>query len=211
MIKLKSLLIALPVSLLTFVLVAAPVDAHGDEDHEQTNSQTTNDDSSHEAKKKRERIRKAEEHSRKKSEQLLKEAKKEQEKRQLVKEERKKRCENRKQALLARTERIANNAQKHQKRIEGVFVKAVDYQESANVNVPDFDALVATASAAQSASQDSVQALTNLKPTIDCTGENAATAVATFKAAVEQARNDLSTYKKNIKAILTALKAAKEQ
>ena len=101
-------------------------------------------------------------------------------------------------------------AQKHKSRIDDVYVKALAYQKDKDITVENLDTLVAAADSAKSKAQMSVDALTGLKPTIQCTSDTVATDVATFKAAAEQARTDLKTYRASVKAILTALKGAKE-
>lgn len=126
-------------------------------------------------------------------------------------EQRKKSCEARKTGLQRKVDNLNTNAAKHQKRIDDVFDRVVAYQKNKNVVIDNFDALVAAATAAQSKSQASVQALAGLKPSIDCNKDSVASDVATFKAAAAQARTDLSAYKNAVKDILKAAQNAKEQ
>jgi ribosomal protein L19E len=138
---------------------------------------------------------------------LLAEAKKEHKAK--TKEERQKTCEARKGKFEARAAAMVKNAEKHQLRIDTVLSKAVDYKTTKNLTVTDYDALLAAATAAQTTSQASVTALKNLQPTLDCTNESVASNIAAFKAATDQARNDLNAYKKSARALFTAIENAK--
>jgi hypothetical protein len=138
---------------------------------------------------------------------LLAEAKKEHKAK--TKEDRQKTCEGRKHGFETRAASMVKNAEKHQLRIDGVLSKAVDYKTTKNLAVADYDALLAAATTAQTTSQASVTALKNLQPTLDCTNESVASNIAAFKAATDQARNDLNAYKKSARALFTAIENAK--
>ncbi|MEK7153435.1 MAG: hypothetical protein AAB834_05785 [Patescibacteria group bacterium] len=125
-------------------------------------------------------------------------------------EARKKACEARKQGLQRKIGNLVKNAEKYQARIDEVFAKATTFYSENNLSVDGYDELVVRTTNAKAQAQASVQALKSLKPTIDCTSNTVATDVATFKAAAEQARKDLRSYKQAVKSILTDLRAAKD-
>jgi hypothetical protein len=120
-------------------------------------------------------------------------------------------CEARKNGIETRTSTLSDRAQESLARINGVFTKVVDYQKANNLTVTNFDALVVTATDAQTKATASVQALVALKGTVDCTDPTTVTTdIATFKAALDQARTDLKSYRTAVKNILTAVEQAKE-
>ena len=125
-------------------------------------------------------------------------------------EERKIACEPRKQGLQTKVDKLNANAAAHLTRIDGVFAKAKAYQSTKAIQLSNYDELVAAATAAQGKATASVQAPRNLKPSVDCNKDTVAADVATFKAAAEQARNDLKAYKQAVRAIVTALVATQE-
>ena len=73
----------------------------------------------------------------------------------------------------------------------------------------DGDALTETSCTAKATAAASQAALQAVTPTVDCGSTSVAQDVATFKAAAEQARTDLKTYKTAVKALVTALQAAR--
>jgi ribosomal protein L19E len=198
-------------ALLGLSVVAAPVYAHQGSDDQATSgtsgsgknatklvaAQTENEVENHAQ----------EDTAKAKGAELLTEAKKEHKAK--TKEDRQKTCENRKGKFEARASAMVKNAEKHQLRIDTVLSKAVDYKTTKNLTLADYDALLAAATAAQTTSQASVTALKNLQPTLDCTNESVASNIAAFKAATDQARNDLNAYKKSARALFTAIENAK--
>lgn len=234
--RIKSLVLALPICILLLGVIAVPVYARDGDSGSGSNSDSSSSDSSSEsndstsASSSDSATETETEHAtevetghtetrlRAKGQELLKEA---QDRKQQVmatkddatakvKELRQKRCETRKHGLETKVANIVKVAQKHKTRIDDVYAKALAYQKDKNVSVSGFDQLVATADAAKTKAQTSVDALTNLKPTIQCDSSTVASDVATFKAAAQQARTDLQSYRQSVKAILTALEAAKE-
>lgn len=124
--------------------------------------------------------------------------------------ERKDNCQVRKQGLEKKYRNLAANSQNHLSRYDSVLAKAVAYHERQNIESSAYDEALVSAQSAQAAATASVAALRGLSPTIDCNNETVASDVALFKAAVEQARADLSAYKTAIKSVLAALKNESE-
>lgn len=126
-------------------------------------------------------------------------------------EQRQKSCQSRKQGLETKLENLSKNAQKHQSRIDEILEKAVAYKNNKNLEVRDFDSLLATATAAQTQAKTSVTALLALKPSVDCNRDSVASDVAAFKAAAAQTRTDLKSYRTAVKALLSAVQITKGQ
>ena len=226
MTKIKKLLVVLPVSVLLLGLVAMPVYAHEGEDSQSlgTSSATELSEPTDRMQPTSQSGHRTEEELRHKGQELLKQAKEQKQRKEAgsaaqddsskseatLKQRREKRCENRKHGLETKIANIVTVAQKHESRIDDIYTKALAYQKDKDITVEDFDSLVASANSAKAQAQVSVEALSSLKPAIQCTSDTVATDVATFKAAAEQARTDLKTYRTSVKAILTALKDAKE-
>ena len=141
---------------------------------------------------------------------LLDKARKSKEAEALSNTERIQKCESRKQGLDQKLANIVKNAQKYQTRVDNVFAKAKSYATDSKVEIANWDTLVAAAADAQTKAKASVDVLGTLKTTVNCNSETVASDVATFKAAVQQAREDLQAYRKSVKAVVSAIREAKE-
>jgi len=126
-------------------------------------------------------------------------------------QQRQKKCEAHKQGLTTKFSRIVTNSQRIQDRISGILDKAVAYQQNNNVQVTNFDTLVAAAQSAKTTSADSITALKTVTPSLDCNNVSVASDVANFKAAAQTTRSDLKAYKTAVQAVLQALENAKDQ
>lgn len=154
------------------------------------------------------------EQARERAKDLISEAKdqRKEELKSITDEKRQKRCEARKTGIINRTDKLTDAAKRHLAKVDGVFAKVKAYKESANLTVDNYDELVSKATAAQTAAKTSVEALESVQITsIDCTAGTVADDVATFKAAVTQARTDLKTYRQSVKDLLSAVASAKEE
>ena len=125
--------------------------------------------------------------------------------------QRQKYCQAAKHGLETKLTKLGKNAVAFQARIDKIFAKAQTYQSKNNIQVTNWDVLLATAQAAQTKAASSVATLQALNVNLDCTSSTVADNVATFKAAAKQARTDLHAYKSAVKDILKALEAAKDQ
>lgn len=125
-------------------------------------------------------------------------------------EERKKTCEERKAGLEQKLTNIKKNAQKHQDKITSYLDKAVKYKDDNNVTDADVAAAILKASEAKAASAASIAALQTLSPSVDCASGAVASDVATFKAAAEQARDNLKAYRSSVKGVYEALEKVRE-
>lgn len=118
-------------------------------------------------------------------------------------------CENRKHGIQTKTGTLVANAQASLNRINKVLTQIENYQKANNLTVANWDSLIASSTAAQSQATASVQALAAVNPTLDCTSTSAAAELATFKAAVAQARTNLLAYRSAVKDVLVAVENAK--
>lgn len=123
--------------------------------------------------------------------------------------DRQKNCAAAEKGLETKLSNLSKNASAFHVRIDNVLAMAIAYQKDNNISVNNFDALVATAQAAQTKSASSISALNALNPNLNCADANVAQNVAEFKVAAAQARTDLKAYKQAVIAVLTALEAAK--
>lgn len=123
-------------------------------------------------------------------------------------QERQKNCQAAQKGLETKLSNIQKNASKFQTLINEVYQKALDYQQANNLSPAGFDQLVSTANSAKDTASASVSALASLSVNLDCSSSSVAGNVATFRAAAQQARTDLVSYKTAVKAVLTALEGA---
>lgn len=229
--KTRALMLAIAVTVLTLGVVAAPTYAVENNTDTTTSpngttSTTQNTETEHDGgastqppAERQRQVKTHETEMRTQGQNILKEVEKEKEAKDKANEadkksaetaaaERQKRCEEHREGLQTKVERIVENAKAYKERVDEVYSKALEYQKANNVSIDA--ALVAAANAAQAQAAVSVQALSGLKPTVDCSNTSVATDVATFKAAAAQARNDLQAYRLAVKNVLTALEAAKQ-
>ncbi len=123
-------------------------------------------------------------------------------------EQKQKACEQRQKSIEKRTSNFSTAAQRHLEVFNKIFVKVQAFHDSKGLDVANYDALVAAATAKQTAAQNAVDALKALNVQIDCTQTDPATTVATIKTAVSDARTALQTYRKSLVDLITALKGA---
>lgn len=118
-------------------------------------------------------------------------------------------CTAHKQGLEQKLTSLRTNALRFQTKIDNVLSQATSYQQTNNVQLSSYADLLSKAQTAQVASAAAVAALANLAPTVDCNNTSAASDVATFKTAAEQARSVLMTYRDSVRSLATALAGAK--
>lgn len=126
-------------------------------------------------------------------------------------EQRQKVCEAHKDGLVNKFQHIDGNSQAIQDRINDVLVKAQTYKTSHNLQPANFDALVASAEAAKATSTQSIAAMKTVEPSLDCNNMSVASDVATFKAATQQTRDSLKSYRTAVKAVLHSLEVEKAE
>ncbi|HSX05543.1 MAG TPA: hypothetical protein VLF69_03700 [Candidatus Saccharimonadales bacterium] len=122
--------------------------------------------------------------------------------------DRQKACTQRQNNINRRTAQFAANAARHLEVFNKIFTKVQAFHDSKGLQVSDYDALVAAATAKQTAAQTAVDALKALNVQIDCTQPDPASTVATIKSAVTDARTALQAYRTSLKDLVVALKGA---
>jgi hypothetical protein len=122
--------------------------------------------------------------------------------------EKKKSCEAHKTEINKRVNNYATAAQRHLDVFDGIFAKVQAFQTKKQLNVANYDTLVATATTKQVAAQAAVDELKALDVSIDCTQPDPATSLAKVKAATANARTALHEYRLAIKDVVVALKGA---
>ena len=133
-------------------------------------------------------------------------------KKALVKEQtqqqRQKACEARKTNLTKRMANAVTQAQKHKAVFDKIYTRVKNFHDTKQLNVADYDNLVAKADAAQASAADSVTALQQLDVSVDCSSQTVADSVSTFQQAVKNTRDSLKTYRSALVDLITALKGA---
>jgi hypothetical protein len=129
--------------------------------------------------------------------------------REHTQEQRQKNCEARKGGLTMKLQRLQTNSASYLGKIDKVFTAAQTYITTKNIK--GVDSLIAAANQAKTTAQTSVTALGALQIELDCTDPAVAGHVATFRAATQQAHDDLFAYKKAVKALLESLRDQKEK
>lgn len=123
-------------------------------------------------------------------------------------EARQKACTIHEDEINKRVDNYAKAAQRHLDVFDKLFTKVQDFYKAKSLNVANYDSLVATATAKQTAAQGAVDTLKALDVDIDCTQPDPAMSVATVKTAVATTRTALQDYRKSIKDVVVALKGA---
>lgn len=121
-------------------------------------------------------------------------------------EERKNFCNLHRNDFDARFANIKTHATEVQAKISSVYDKSLAFQAANKLTVPGFAALTAKVDA------DAARTKTDLAnlvvPTLDCTSPTVATDVAAFKIAADTVRDDLKTYRSDVKDVIKAIKTA---
>ncbi len=122
---------------------------------------------------------------------------------------RQKTCEARADALKNKIEATTAAAIRHQEKIDEFNAKIDVFVQKYNLNVANYDTLIATIATKAAASEQSVASLTSYPSTIDCTNVDAAAASAiTYKTLTSSARDSLREYRLATKDLLVTVKAA---
>jgi hypothetical protein len=117
-------------------------------------------------------------------------------------------CQAHQAEINTRAKNYAAAAQRHLDTFNSIFTKVQAFQTSKQLNVTNYDTLVAAATAKQTAAQTAVDALKSVDTTLDCTQADPANQVAALKTAVINARTALQDYRAAIKDVIVALKGA---
>jgi hypothetical protein len=118
-------------------------------------------------------------------------------------------CEARKTALTKRMANAVTAAQRHKDTFDSIYTKVKAFHDSKNLNVANYDSLVAAVDSAQADAAAKIAALKSLDVTVDCTQVNSVTTnISAFREAVSSSRDSLKAYRKALVALVTALHGA---
>ncbi|HWT55761.1 MAG TPA: hypothetical protein VN031_01870 [Candidatus Microsaccharimonas sp.] len=123
-------------------------------------------------------------------------------------EQKQKACEARATNIDMRANNYATAAQRHLANFTAIFTKVQAFHDKKQLNVTNYDTLVAAANAKQVTAQAAVDALKAVDVKIDCTQADPAIAVANLKTATSNARTALQDYRTAIKDVIIALQGA---
>lgn len=119
-------------------------------------------------------------------------------------------CQNRQVSLETKLDGITQHTTLYQTRYDQLLEAAIDYHLAHHPDMADWDTMLANTRSKQEIARVSSDALQGLTPFIDCTNLQATQeTIASFRAAVEQTRNDLRAYKQSLKDLLVAIKEEK--
>lgn len=125
--------------------------------------------------------------------------------------ERQQACTTHEDAINTRFTTLGSKAEQYLTSFNATFTKVQAYQSRNQLAVANYDALVADATAKQTAATTAVATLKSLAGTkIDCTLTDPATSVADVKTAATDARTALQAYRTSLKALVHALLDAKK-
>jgi hypothetical protein len=120
-------------------------------------------------------------------------------------EQRQKSCEQRKTSINNRITAYDNAANTKLTQFNTIFERVKKFKTDKALQVSNYDALVATATAKQQAATDAVAALKALSADFDCASTDPGATVASIKSSTVDARTALKEYRKSIKDIVVAL------
>jgi chromosome segregation ATPase len=124
-------------------------------------------------------------------------------------QQRQKSCEARKTNLTKRMNNAVAAAQRHKTKFDAIYTRVKTFHDSKNLNVANYDSLVAAVDKAQQDAADQIAALKALDIAVDCTQtDSLATNISAFQTAVKSTRDSLKTYRKSLVDLITALHGA---
>lgn len=126
-------------------------------------------------------------------------------------EQKQKVCDARKKSINHRVNGLVVSSQKAQRNIDRIFAKAQKYHDDKNVQLDNYDSLLAAAKSAQTTSAASVTALAAAVPTIDCSNGHAGDDAAAFRTQAKKTRADIKAYRESVKTLLKALHTTKSE
>ncbi|MBX4201454.1 hypothetical protein KW803_00965 [Candidatus Saccharibacteria bacterium] len=123
-------------------------------------------------------------------------------------EHRQKACEARKANLTKRMSKAVTQANKHKEVFDKIYSRVKTFYEDKNLSVSDYDSLTADVDTAQAGAATSIEALSSLDVSVDCTSQNVAETVSTFQQGVKSTRDSLKTYRTSLTHLIKSIKGA---
>jgi hypothetical protein len=120
-------------------------------------------------------------------------------------------CKQHESTIDGRFQTLGDKASRYLNGFNTIFTKVQAYQTKNQLNVPNYDTLVADVTAKQAAATAAVNTLDAQSGSkIDCTSSDPAQSVANVKTAAQDARTALQAYRASLKALVQALLSAKQ-
>lgn len=120
-------------------------------------------------------------------------------------------CQQHKDAIDSRFEALGDKSGRYLNGFDNIFTKLQAYKTKKQLDVANYDQLVADVTAKQSAATAAVTALNEQSgPKIDCSVNDPAASVAAVKTATKDAREALQAYRASLKTLAKALHDAKK-
>ena len=123
-------------------------------------------------------------------------------------EQRQKACEARKANITRRMSKAVAQAEKHKAVFDKIYSKVQAFKTKKNLDVANYDNLIATTDQAQNDAEASITALKELDISVDCSSETVAQSLASFQSAVKSSRDSLKAYRESIVSFMKPVKAA---
>lgn len=123
-------------------------------------------------------------------------------------EHRQQACEARKANLSKRMNNAVRQAQNHKAVFDKIYQRVKNFHDNKQLNVANYETLVANVDKAQADSAASISALKSLDVGVDCTSQTVAGSVSAFQQAVKDTRDSLKAYRASIVELIKALKGA---
>jgi hypothetical protein len=115
-------------------------------------------------------------------------------------------CQNHKISIDGKAHGLLVNSQRVLKNVNSVYDKAKAYQQKKNLQPTGWQDLIAKADLAKAQATTSVNTQSTSVPAVHCDDPSTTTQdLATYKAAVQQSRDDLKAYRDAVKNVLKAL------
>jgi hypothetical protein len=117
-------------------------------------------------------------------------------------------CEKQEAKLNAMIPRVTRNAGVIKGVIDKHYQRVQDFYASGQLTTPDYDTLVTAIELAKANAEASIETIEEYEVTVDCTSEEAGEQLDGFRSAAQKAKDDLKTYRKEVVALISALKSA---
>lgn len=157
------------------------------------------------AKKEAEKKREA---AKKEAEKKKSEAEANREKSKKAAEELKKACENKRESFKKRMESLASRGNKRLEIMDKTMQRIETFKSEKNLNVENYDALLADVTAKKEALHDAHEVAKELADDFDCDKENGTIDVLAFRDAVQKEAAALKEYRTSLKKLIEAVKKA---
>jgi hypothetical protein len=117
-------------------------------------------------------------------------------------------CDKNEARLNAMIPRVSKNAENIKAVIDKHYLRVQEFYASGKLTTPDYETLVAAIELAKANAEASLETVSTYVVDIDCESETAGEELDSFRTSASQAKEDLKTYRKEVVALISALKSA---